>query len=346
MEYRRWMARLRRWAKRIGIFIVALLVALTLASLGYNAATNGEVKPATALYPGPFVRIAGRLIAYRSWGHSGTPVILVGGFGVPSFVWDGAGPRLAQKHRVYALDLPPFGYSERKGPYTLAAWVDLVHRFAIDFGLRRPVIVGHSLGAAVAVGTALWHPRDVRGIVLLDGDAIAGGGAPGLATDFLVSPWYTSVYRLVTSSDWIVRRALKGAFGKHVPRLDGEALEPWERPFKVQGTAAAFRSMLRYGIQGFHLSELARVRTPVTVVWGADDTVDGVSAGRASANALKARFRLIRGAGHLSMIAAPRAVARAIDQFAASASVVPKASCGRGRGSRSSCLKAARSRRR
>ncbi len=311
------MARLKRWSKRIGIGLVVLFVALTLASVAYNAATNGEIKPATALYPGPFARIDGRLVAYRTWGRSGTPIVLVGGFVVPSFVWKGVGPLLGRTHRVYALDLPPFGYSERQGPYTLRSWVELVRSFAAHFGLHRPIIVGHSLGAAVAVGMALWHPADTLGIVLLDGDAIAGGGAPSWATDFLVSPWYTSVFRFVTSSDWIVRRGLKGTFGKHTPPLNSEALEEWERPFKVAGTAAAFRSMLRYGIQGFHLADLHRVRTPRTVVWGADDTVDAVSAGRESAKALRAPFTLIPGAGHLSMVVAPVAVARAIDRFAA-----------------------------
>jgi pimeloyl-ACP methyl ester carboxylesterase len=309
------MPRLKRWLKRVGVAVGVVFVVLTLASVGYNAATDGEIKPATALYPGPFARVGGRLIAYRTWGTSGRPIVLVGGFLIPSFVWNRAGSVLGRSHRVYALDLPPFGYSERRGPYTLRSWVDLVRQFAAHFQLRRPIVVGHSLGAAVAVGMALWHPSDTRGIVLLDGDALAGGG-PGWATDFLVSPWYTSVYRLVTSSDWIVRRALKGAFGKHVPRLDGESLEPWERPFKVQGTAAAFRSLLRYGIQGFHRSDLSSVRTPTTVIWGADDTVDSVDAGRGSAKSLHAPFRLVPDAGHLSMIAAPVAVARAIDRFA------------------------------
>jgi pimeloyl-ACP methyl ester carboxylesterase len=312
------MRRLKRWSRRIGIGLLVLFAALTLASLGYNAATSGEIRPATALYPGPFVRVGGRLVAYRAWGRSGTPIVLLGGFVVPSFVWDGVGPLLGRQHRVFALDLPPFGYTERKGPYSLRSWVELVRAFAAHFGLRHPVVVGHSLGAAVAVGMALWHPRDARRIVLLDGDAIAGSGAPAWVTDLLLSPWYTSVYRLVTSSDWIVRRALRGAFGKHAPPLTGEALEQWERPFKVKGTAAAFRSMLRYGIQGFKLADLRRVHTHATVIWGADDSVDAVSAGRKSAKALGAPFTLIAGAGHLSMLAKPHAVAHAIGRFASS----------------------------
>ena len=71
--------------------------------------------------------------------------------------------------------------------------------------------------------------------------------------------------------------------------------------------------MLEAGIQGLSLRDLGRIRTPRIVVWGARDSVDSVTAGLASARALHARFVLIPGAGHLSMLVAPQAVAAAID---------------------------------
>lgn len=256
------------------------------------------------------------MVAYRHWGDSGTPIVLLGGFVVPSFVWQKVGARLGRHHRVYALDLPPFGFSERKGPYTLRGWADLVRAFDAQLHLSRPVVVGHSLAAAVAVGMALWHPRDIRGIVLLDGDAIAAGGAPSWVSSLLVGPWVTSAYRLVTSSDRIFRRALTGALGHGHPPLTHSTLREWERPFKVRGTLDAFRSMLRYGIQGFRLSDLRKVHRPAAVVWGSEDTVDSVAAGRASARALGAPFTLVPNAAHLSMLGQPAAVAHAIDRLA------------------------------
>ena len=309
------MLRLRRWAKRLGLLLLGLFAVLTVASVAYNVATAGDVKPVTALYAGPFVHVDGKLVAYRRWGARGTPIILLGGFIVPSSVWDGVGRRLARDHRVFALDLPPFGYTERKGPYTLRGWIELVRAFERRFGLHRPVLVGHSLGAAVAVADALWHPADSKGIVLIDGDAISASGAPSWVSKVLVGPWFTSVYRIATSSDWIFRRGLAGAYPNHPP-FRHEFLEEWERPFKVQGTLSAFRSMLQYGIQGFRLAQLRAVRVPALVLWGARDTVDSVSAGRRSAEALRAPFHLLPGAGHLSMLAAPDAIARAVDSFA------------------------------
>src|SRR2546423_1657807 len=310
------MRRLRRWGKKLGLVLLELFVVLTIVSLVYNAVTADRVKPATALYAGPFVHVDGKEVAYRRWGLRGTPIILLGGFVVPSSVWDGVGTLLARDHRVFALDLPPFGYTERKGPYTLRGWIEIVRAFEARFGLRRPVLVGHSLGADVVVADALWHPADPKGIVLLDGDALSAGGAPSWLSKVLVGPWFTSVYRIATSSDWIFRRGLSGAYPRHPP-FTREFLEGWERPFKVEGTLGAFRSMLRYGIQGFQLAQLRAVRVPALVLWGAHDTVDSVSAGRRSAQALRAPLHLLASAGHLSMLAAPGAIARTVDSLAA-----------------------------
>jgi pimeloyl-ACP methyl ester carboxylesterase len=74
--------------------------------------------------------------------------------------------------------------------------------------------------------------------------------------------------------------------------------------------------MLPHGIQGFRLSQLRTIRARTLVLWGARDTVDSVSAGRESAHALRAPFHLLAGAGHLSMLGAPNAIARAVDAFA------------------------------
>jgi pimeloyl-ACP methyl ester carboxylesterase len=292
---------------------VRLLLTLLLLSgalaLAYNLATRNRD---TLSYNGPSVVVDGTRLAYRHWGTHGSAIVLLGGFVEPTWVWHRAAPLLARDHRVFAVDVPPFGYSQRRGPYTLARWTQLIRGFIHREGLGRPLVVGHSLGAAVAVSLA----RDAAGIVLLDGDAVPGGGGPGWVTRLLVSPWFTTAYRLVTGSDWIFRRALRDALGPNA-RADDAMVEEFQRPFRLPGTAAAFRSMLRYGIQGVSEGTLRAVRTPSLVLWGAEDSVDSPAAGRKSAALLHTRFEAIAGAGHLSMLVAPAALARAIDEFAA-----------------------------
>ncbi len=274
------------------------------------------MKPATALYAGPFVRADGTLLAYRRWGTRGSPVVLLGGAAEPSWVWHDVGPLLARAgHRVYALDLPPFGYSERRGPYTLAHWLALLEGFERRLRLTRPVIVGHSLGAGVAVAEGLARPRDVAGVVLLDGDALAFGGDHGWLADLLVYPYYTAVYRLATGSNWVVASVLRNAWGPSPPPFSPATLAEFERPFRVDGTDGALKQLVSGGVPGLTLAELGRLRVPRAVVWGADDHVDSLASGRASAAALHTQLVTVPGAGHVSMLARPRAVARRILAF-------------------------------
>jgi pimeloyl-ACP methyl ester carboxylesterase len=300
--------------RKIGIVVVGLILAVTVAAGAYDLATNGEMKPARAFYAGPYLDVDHTLLAYRHWGTHGSPIVLLGGFVEPSWVWHEVGPLLGRTHRVYAIDLPPFGYSQRNGPYTLAHWTQLTLDFARRLHLKRPEVVGHSLGAAVAVDAALSAPKQVGGIVLLDGDALPLRGPPRFLAHLFVPPWYTAIFRLASGSDLVVKKVLGGAWPNH-PAFTHALLAQFEHPFRVEGSEGAFRSLFGEGIPGVSLADLGRVRTPRLVVWGAQDTVDSVSAGRMSAAALHARFVLVAHAGHLSMLGNPVRVAAAIDAF-------------------------------
>lgn len=302
---------MRHWLRRLAVTFATFVVALTVGSLVYNAATSSRDVAAAKLYPGPWAEVDGTQLAYRRWGTHGAPIVLLGGFIEPSWVWHEVGPLLGRAHRVYAVDLPPFGYSQRRGPYTLARWTKLVEDFDRRLGLRRPVIVGHSLGAAVAVSVATKSPSSVRGIVLLDGDALPVAGGAAWISHLLVPPWFTSLYRIATNWNWLFRRGLESAWGSsHFPAT---FISEFKRPFRVSGTASAFTSMLSHGIQGVSAATIASVSVPRVVAWGSHDTVDSVVAGKHTAALMRARFVEIPNAAHLSMLAQPRAVARVIE---------------------------------
>jgi pimeloyl-ACP methyl ester carboxylesterase len=296
--------RIIRW---ILLAILGLALALTLASLIYNAATADPNVPVSELWHGKSVGGT----AYRQWGSSGTPVVLLGGFLEPSFVWEDVGPLLAQGHRVYALDLDGFGFTERRGPWTLQRWGDQVQAFCKALGLKKPIVVGHSLGAAVAAELAR---RGVASkIVLVDGDALRSGGPPSwLSTALVKSPFFTTIYRFLLRSPWAVKRILANAYGPKHPTFDGAEIRRWTDQFRAKDARRALEGMARNGIAGFTREELRHLRVPALVVWGASDNVDPVASGRQSARDLHARFLLVHGAGHLSMLAAARSVATAI----------------------------------
>ena len=307
------MRRLRRVLLRILLSLVALVLLLALASAVYVAAVPFRTYPPQALWHGPFARIDGRLVAYRHWGTSGSPILLLPGFAESSAVFSAVGPLLGRSHRVYALDLPPYGYSERKGPYDLTAWTDEVAGFAHRFRLVRPTVVGHSLGAAVALSVAQRLPG--RGVVLADGDGLSAGGA-GFLRHLLIEPFRTALFHLALSWDWPVRRILQGAYGPLHPHLTSADLDVWRRPFHVAGTEAALFDAAGSGIPGYSLAELRQMHVRALALWGSKDDVDSLSAGREAAAALHARLVELPGAGHLAQLVLPRQWAAAVAGFA------------------------------
>ena len=308
------MRLVRKLLVRILLAVVLLLALAAAAAAAYDAFVPFRTYPARALYEGPYLRAGGREIAYRRWGTHGTPIVLIPGFAEPTFVFDRVGPLLGRTHRVYALDLAGYGYTQRKPPYGLDGWTQEVTAFVRRLGLRRPLVVGHSLGAAVALSVAQRIP--VSGVVLADGDGLSGGGAPGIVRSLIVDPFRTAAFRIVVGSDWIVGRILRGAYGPLHPKLTHARIAPWQRQFHVRGAEAALFALARYGIPGYSLGDERAMHVRALVLWGAKDSTDSLAAGRQAAAALHAPVVVLPEAGHLSMLVLPRQWAAAVNRFA------------------------------
>ncbi|MDB5592352.1 alpha/beta hydrolase [Enterovirga sp.] len=76
---------------------------------------------------------------------------------------------LAERFRVVAFDRPGHGLSERARPTDGSVWrqAELLRAAAVALGLRRPVLVGHSFGGAVALAWAMSFPEEVAGVAAL-----------------------------------------------------------------------------------------------------------------------------------------------------------------------------------
>jgi pimeloyl-ACP methyl ester carboxylesterase len=89
--------------------------------------------------------------------------------------WDVPAERLSSRHRVVAVDQRGHGASERHPQdVSRAAYVADVIAVVDQLALRRPVLVGQSLGGHTAMLTAAAHPGLVRALVLVE----AGPGGP------------------------------------------------------------------------------------------------------------------------------------------------------------------------
>src|SRR5207248_4092452 len=96
---------------------------------------------------------------YISWGAERTELpsmLLLHGITSSTQSWVRVGPALAERYRVYALDLRGHGESIKPSPgeYSLRQTADDAVAFMEALDLRRPVLVGHSWGGATAITLA------------------------------------------------------------------------------------------------------------------------------------------------------------------------------------------------
>jgi pimeloyl-ACP methyl ester carboxylesterase len=311
----------RRWARRSGLTVLVLFIAVTVFSFLYDAATAGRARVPAGL---TYVRTGDLLTRYRAWGGDGSPIVLVHGAAESADTWQSVAGLLAREHRVYALDLNGSGYTSRRAPYDLDHQTRQLLAFLDAMNLRRPVLVGHSSGAATIAEAALRAPDRVGGLMFLDGDALSTGAGPPPAFRHLVIPPYrTTILRLVVRSDWVIRSIYSAQCGPRCARLDAAGVDRWRRPFQVAGAESGIWGMLRYGVPGLPPDRLARLRSTSmskAVVYGAEDHVFAKDSAAQTAKRIGAPApTLIPGARHLALISAPSQVAQAVEDLARSA---------------------------
>lgn len=252
---------------------MVLVVVTTVFSFGYDALTRKRMAVPTGL---SFVRTGDLSTRFRHWGTTGTPIVLVHGFVESADTWQATASRLAAAgHRVYALDLDGWGYSQRVAPFTAKHQATQLLGFLAALHLHRPVLVGHSSGAAIVAIAALRRPSATGAVMFLDGDALnTGAGAKSPLTRLLVDPYRTTILRLLLRSDGIVRSIYTSACGDSCARLDARGIDQVRRPLQVPGAEAALWAMAREGVPGLSpaaLARLAATRLPKAVLFGAED---------------------------------------------------------------------------
>jgi len=126
------------------------------------------------------VNADGVKVFYREAGDPGAPVVLLlHGFPTSSFMFRELIPRLADRYRVIAPDLPGFGFteipSERKYKYTFEALAATIDAFTQALGLDRYAIYVFDYGAPTGLRLAMAHPERVSAIVSQNGNAYEEG---------------------------------------------------------------------------------------------------------------------------------------------------------------------------
>ncbi|NMB76746.1 MAG: alpha/beta fold hydrolase [Myxococcales bacterium] len=259
-----------------------------------------------------FAEVNGVRLRYLDRG-TGPVVVLLHGFASSLETWLGVIPELERHHRVIALDLMGFGWSDRPaGDYSPAAQAKLVLSLLDRLEVSEFDLTGHSWGCSVALALALSAPQRVHRLALYDAWVFSDqlptffhwSRAPGIG-EILFSLFYNE------------RPGEKLELAFFDPEAVPESLvEEVERALSRPGTRAAALQAVR----GQRFEELegrySEVRQPVLLLWGREDAVSPVSVGERLQQILPdARLVVYPRAGHFPMIEAAAASNRELVRF-------------------------------
>jgi pimeloyl-ACP methyl ester carboxylesterase len=283
--------------------------------LGCRAAPlpDADLFPAGTALTARYVTVNGSRIRVVDQG-TGPVVVLIHGLAASMYSWRHQIQPLADAgFRVIAFDNRGFGLSDKPARgYSNQDYVDLLFTLMDSLSVGDAVLVGHSMGGAIAAEAALAHPDRVRGLVLVD--------AAGLAVRF---PFMLRAARWPLVG-WLVDR-LRGraatarilratyARGNRVTEKD---VDQYYAPVAQPGFARALRGVFREFRFDDLRNRLGMIVVPTLVIWGAEDRLIPFSVGQTMVAELS-RGALVRlpDAGHAAPEEQPEAFNRSLLAF-------------------------------
>lgn len=315
----------------------ALLLAAALVAFGLVTDRRAEFRAARieATFPpeGIFVEVGGRQVHVVVRGN-GPDLVLIHGAGgnARDFTWRLAA-RLETRYRVFAVDRPGLGWSERVDPASASPFaaraegpVEQARHLAAavrELGAERPVVVGHSFGGAVAMAWALED--DPAALVIVAGATMPWPGPLDPYYRIMGSlPGRTLLAPLAAAwmSETHIENAARGVFAPQpMPPhyVDGAGVPLATRAETLRASALQVRTLRPHLVA--MSARYPEVSIPVEIIHGtADASVHhDVHAEPLSALLPDARLTLIDGVGHAPHHVAPEELEAAIDRAASRA---------------------------
>jgi pimeloyl-ACP methyl ester carboxylesterase len=270
-------------------------LALAVAMVGGAILATAQPRAAAA---GKDVTVLGFKLHYLEAGR-GAPVVLLHGLGGDGSRWGPNIEPLAKDFHVFALDQIGFGESDKPlANYHTGMLAEFLVGFLKAAGISKASLVGNSMGAGVALYTAVHYPDMVDRIILADGGgyrAAAGAAPPPTPEAQRRRQLQNSVTRDET------REFFRILF--HDKRLVTEKMVDEQLTLRLRA-AFTITKMQEAGERGsLSEQEVRAVKAPTLVVWGKyDELANPAGADRLEKTIPGARKVIIDNCGHMPQL--------------------------------------------
>jgi pimeloyl-ACP methyl ester carboxylesterase len=310
----------------VGFTVLAVCRILTFTR---ERQTGQEAAPAS----GHFVPAGDiKLFVEEDGPQSGTPVVFIHGFGAWSETWKRTTSVLAARgfHSI-ALDVPPFGFSEKvtDGTFSRQAQAQRIIKVLDALHLDRVILVGHSVGARPTVEVALTVPDRIRGLVLVDG-AFGFGSSGGFEPNhppfltrafFAIHPLRNAVLS-ATATNPAMTKKLLGNFVADPQILTPALLSVYQKPFAVKDSTNRLGDWLKVlsvdedTSRSGTLSNFSKLTMPTLLIWGDKDTITPLSQGEKLKTIIpNSSLDVLKNLGHIPQIEDPGLFNRSLLAF-------------------------------
>jgi pimeloyl-ACP methyl ester carboxylesterase len=317
---------MKKWLFYFPLAFLGMLVAIVAAVLVASSwlATQREIVPPKAAAPkgGKHVKAADVEIFVQEEGPAdGFPVLFVHGTGAWSEAWRGVMRAVGSAGmRAIALDLPPFGFSQRPDTprYSKEDQGKRIVGVLDALQLKEAVLVGHSFGGGPTMEAALRIPDRVRAVVLVDAALSISEGEPAPAPlpvrAFLDSGPVRDGFVATFLTNPLFTRKLLQAFIDDPERATDEWVAVYQRPLVVTHTTAAVGTWLPALLAPASVAQSARpasyrtLKTPLYIIWGERDTITPLAQAEQLARlAPRSELAVMKAVGHIPQIEDPAA---------------------------------------
>jgi pimeloyl-ACP methyl ester carboxylesterase len=213
-------------------------------------------------------------------------LVFIHGSGNDHTVWKSQYNAMDKDYNIAAVDLPGHGNSEGKGEQDVQAYVEWVKKIIGKLGFKKPVLIGHSLGAAISMTFAIKYGDMLSGIVPV------GGGVKMPVNQLILDG-----IRQDPSS--VIALAAKFAISKKNRERLTDCLTDNLSSTNPEVIYGDFLSCDRLDIT----EEISHIRTPTLLVCGDDDKMAPPALSQFMKDRIPgAELMLIEDAGHFAML--------------------------------------------
>lgn len=290
-----------------------LALAFAVAACRAPAISQDQRYPAGTPFTARELQVEGTKLRYIDTGH-GIPVVLLHGLGASMYSWrKNIAPIAAAGFRVIAFDNRGFGFSdEPDSGYDNASYAHLTVALLDSLRLADAVLVGHSMGGAIAAEVAIEYPQRARGLVLI---ASAGLGAREQVLLRLARWPVVGPALLALRGRGLTGRILRSTYADPGKVTEGD-VDQYYAPVARAGYGRTLRRVLRqFRFDGLD-HRLDRIAAPTLVLWGEQDRLVPLSVGRALAAGIpRSALLTVAHAGHSVQEETPDEVNRLVIKF-------------------------------